>query len=73
MMAMISSRFRASRPPEPRTLPHPLALIRAEYQRAIRAARYYDSLKNLSRAEPRRQQIGAGGAPRAVFEALYSE
>ena len=73
MMTMISSRFRGSRPPALRLLPHPVTLIRAEYERAIRAARYYDNLKNRGRAEPRRQRMGPGGVPRAVFEALYSE
>jgi hypothetical protein len=71
-MAVTSSVFRLTRSMAPRP-PHAVMLIRAEYARAMRAARYYDSLKGRSRAEPRRVQIGPGGIPRAIFEALYSE
>jgi hypothetical protein len=73
MIEVTSSLFRFGRPLVPRLLPHAVALINAEYGRAILAARYYDSLKNSSPAEPRRQRMGPGGVPRAVFEAVYSE
>ena len=71
-MVVTSPVFRLSRSLTPR-LPHTVTLIKAEYDRAMRAARYYDSLKGRSRAEPRRRCIGPGGIPRAVFEALYNE
>ena len=73
MMTMTSSRFRFSRLLAPRLLPHTVTLIKAEYERAILAARYYDSLKNRSGSELRRQRIEPGGIARAVFEAVYSE
>ena len=71
-MVVTSSVFRLSRSLTPR-LPHAVMLIKAEYERAMRAARYYDSLKSRSRAEPRRLCIGRGGIPRAIFDALYDE
>jgi hypothetical protein len=73
MMTMISSRFRFDRPPAPRLLPHVVRLLKTEYERAVLAARYYDSLKNRNRAEPRRQRLAPGGISRAVFEAVYGE
>jgi hypothetical protein len=73
MMTTTWSRFRFSRSQSPRALPQAVALIRTEYERAILAARHYDRLKNRDRAEPRRQRMGAGGVPRAVFEAVYGE
>ena len=71
-MVVTSSLFRFSRSLAPR-LPHTVMLIKAEYDRAMRAARYYDNLKSRSRAEPRQLRTGRGGIPRAVFEALYDE
>ena len=72
MMAITSSLFRFSRSLVPR-LPRTVTLLKAEYERAVLAARYYDNLKSRSRAEPRQLRIGRGGIPRAVFEALYNE
>jgi hypothetical protein len=72
MMVVALSVFRLSRSLAPRP-PRAVMLIRAEYARAMRAARYYDTLKGRRRAEPRRLQIGPGGIPREIFEALYSE
>jgi hypothetical protein len=73
MMTMTSSRFRFSWLLAPRLLPLTVTLIKAEYERAILAARYYDSLKNRSAAEPRRLRIQPHDISRAVFEAVYSE
>ncbi len=55
-----------------RHVPRIAALIAAEYDRAVRAASHYDSLKRCDAAGLRRQRIGVGGIPRAVFETLYA-
>lgn len=72
MMAVTSSLFRFGRSLAPR-LPYAVTLMRTEHARAMLAARYYDSLKNRSRAEPRRLGMDASGISRAVFEAVYGE
>jgi hypothetical protein len=70
-MVVTSSVFRLSRSLTPR-LPHTVTLIKAEYDRAMRAARYYDSLKGCSRAEPRRYRIvgPASGFDDAALDAV---
>jgi hypothetical protein len=73
MMTVAWSRFRFSPPQVPRMLSRAVAMMRAEYERAILAARYYDTLKNRSRAESHRHRPEPGGVPRAVFEAIYGE
>lgn len=55
-----------------RRLPRIAALIAAEYDRAMRAASHYESLKRSDIAGLRQRRIGMGGIPRAVFEALYA-
>jgi hypothetical protein len=53
--------------------PHAATLIKSEYNRAMRAARYYDNLKSRRPAAQREPRIAAGDIPRTVFEALYRE
>ena len=72
MMAVTSFPFRFGRSLALR-LPYTVMLMRTEYDRAMLAARYYDSLKNRSRAEPRRLGMDASGISRALFEAVYNE
>jgi hypothetical protein len=71
-MIMSSFAFRFSRAFAP-CLMEMATLIAAEYERAMLAASYYDALRVRDLGELRRQRIGPGGVPRAVFEAFYSE
>lgn len=70
MMAVTSSLFRFGRSLAPR-LPYTVMLVRTEYDRAVLAARYYDNLKNRSRAEPRRLGMDASRISRTLFETVY--
>jgi hypothetical protein len=72
MMTASTFMLRFGRSQTPRWL-RAAMLIRAEYNRAMRAARYYDNLKSRRLAAQRGPRGGPAGIPRAVFDALYDE